>query len=189
MGLFDAFLGAVKGARKCPSCGAPGGQAGAGGKFRCPNPICLNFDPTLTGGQSVAPIGRTMPAATTMPPAADSPSTMSVATASPEALPAGTVAIAYRNFEGVDKRFVADATSLCRKNEHIFARVAPEGLGVTLARKRITNLDEVERQMPPRVAPGQVWPTPKERQVLGYHKKHHTTSALYEKIRAKYPNW
>jgi hypothetical protein len=25
--------------------------------------------------------------------------------------------------------------------------------------------------------------------VLGYHKKHKTTSPLYEKIRAKYPDW
>jgi hypothetical protein len=189
MGLFDTFLGAVKGARKCPLCGAPGGQTGAGGRFRCPNPICLNFDPTLTGGQSVAPIGPTMPAAKPMPPAADSSSTTAVATSSPGAQPAGTVAIAYRNFAGVDKRFVADRTSLRRTKEHIFARVAPEGLGITLARKRITNLDEVERQMPQRVAPGQGWPTPRERQVLGYHKKHRTTSALYEKIRAKYPNW
>jgi hypothetical protein len=40
-----------------------------------------------------------------------------------------------------------------------------------------------------RVEPGQNWPTPREHQVLSYHKKHRTTSPLYEKIRAKYPNW
>lgn len=40
-----------------------------------------------------------------------------------------------------------------------------------------------------RMAPGQDWPTPKERQAMGYHQKHATTSPLYEKIRAKYPNW
>ena len=33
------------------------------------------------------------------------------------------------------------------------------------------------------------WPTPRERQVLAYHKKYGTTSPLYEKIRAKYPDW
>jgi len=120
----------------------------------------------------VAPIGKAAPAAPSVGPA-----------------PAGTVAIAYRNFEGADKRFIADVSSLRRTKEHIFARVAPKGIGITLARKRITNLDEVERLMPARVAPNQAWPTPRERQVLGYHKKHHTTSPLYEKIRAKYPNW
>jgi hypothetical protein len=189
MGLFDALLGAVKGARKCPLCGAPGGQAGARGVFRCPNPICLNFDPTLTGGQSVAPLGRTAPAAAPMPAAADSPPAMPGSTPSSRPPPTGTIAIAYRNFEGADKRFLADVASLRRTKEHIFARVAPKGIGITLARKRITNLEEVERQMPARVAPNQAWPTPKERQVLGYHKKHRTTSPLYEKVRAKYPNW
>jgi hypothetical protein len=180
MGLFDALFG--KGGRKCPLCGAPGGQTGTGGTFRCPNPICLNFDPTLTGSQSVAPIGRTTPRPASAP-------TASVAGPSIGPAPAGTVAIAYRNFEGVDKRFVADVASLHRTKEHIFARVAPKGVGITLARKRITNLEEVERHMPARVAPNQAWPTPRERQVLGYHKKHGTTSALYEKVRAKYPNW
>jgi hypothetical protein len=184
MGLFDALFG--KGARTCPLCGAPGGQAGTGGRFRCPNPICLSFDPTLTGGQSVAPIGQTASASARMPSPGADPSVATSPTGPP---PAGTIAIAYRNFEGADKRFIADVASLHRTKEHIFARVAPKGVGITLARKRITNLDEVERQMPARVAPNQAWPTPKERQVLGYHKKHHTTSPLYEKIRAKYPNW
>jgi len=32
-------------------------------------------------------------------------------------------------------------------------------------------------------------PTARERQVLAYHKKYKTTFPLYEKIRAKYPNW
>jgi hypothetical protein len=29
----------------------------------------------------------------------------------------------------------------------------------------------------------------REAQVLGYHKKHGTSSPLYQKVRAKYPNW
>jgi len=32
-------------------------------------------------------------------------------------------------------------------------------------------------------------PTARERQVLGFHKKHKSTSPLYEEIRAKYPDW
>jgi hypothetical protein len=183
MGFFDSLLGAVKGDRKCPLCGAPGGQAGSGGTFRCPNPICLNFDPTLTGGQAVAPMGQSAPppiSSSSAPPPAAAP-------AGPR--PAGTIEITYRNHANVEKRFVADLASLHRTKGHIRAQVAPKGIVITLARKRITNLDEVEQHMPARVAPNQAWPTPKERQVLGYHAKHHTTSPLYEKIRAKYPNW
>jgi hypothetical protein len=37
--------------------------------------------------------------------------------------------------------------------------------------------------------PSQDWPSPREAQVLGYHKKHGTSSPLYQKVRAKYPNW
>jgi hypothetical protein len=101
----------------------------------------------------------------------------------------GSVAIQYRNFQGQDKIFHADARSLHREKNHIVATVAPKGRQITLSRDRIQNLEEVERQMPQRVAQGQNWPTPRERQVLNYHKKHGSTSALYEKIRAKYPTW
>jgi hypothetical protein len=99
------------------------------------------------------------------------------------------VAIQYRNFQGQNKTFYADARSLHREKNHIAAKVAPKGKQITLSRDRIQNLQEVESQMPQRVAAGQNWPTPRERQVLNYHKKHGTTSPLYEKIRAKYPNW
>jgi hypothetical protein len=69
------------------------------------------------------------------------------------------------------------------------AKVAPKGQQITLSRDRIQNLQEVERQMPQRIEPGQEWPNKRERQVLNYHKKYKSTSPLYEKIRAKYPNW
>jgi len=32
-------------------------------------------------------------------------------------------------------------------------------------------------------------PTAHERQVLAYHKKYKSSSPLYERIRAKYPDW
>jgi len=41
----------------------------------------------------------------------------------------------------------------------------------------------------PRLLRWNTWPSPRECQVLGYHKKHGTTSPLYRKTRAKYPNW
>jgi len=97
--------------------------------------------------------------------------------------------IRYRNFQGQERNFSADADSIVRKKNHIVARVAPTGKKIALSRERIQNLSEVESAFPQRVAAGQPWPTPRERQVLGYHKKHGTSSPLYEKIRAKYPNW
>lgn len=97
--------------------------------------------------------------------------------------------IQYRNFQGQDKTFHAEKSSLHRNKNHIVAKVAPKGQQITLSRDRIQNLQEVERQMPQRIEPGQEWPNKRERQVLNYHKKYKSTSPLYEKIRAKYPNW
>jgi hypothetical protein len=68
-------------------------------------------------------------------------------------------------------------------------RVTPTGHRVTLSRGRIQNLRELDAASAERVAPGQTGPTQRERQVLGYHKKYKTSSPLYEKIRAKFPNW
>jgi hypothetical protein len=103
--------------------------------------------------------------------------------------PANPITIRYRNFQGQDRTFSAEQQSIVRKGHHLVAQVAPTGLKIALARDRIQNLAEVESAFPQRVALGQPWPTPRERQVLNYHKKHQSTSPLFEKIRAKYPNW
>lgn len=84
---------------------------------------------------------------------------------------------------------MAELESVVRKGNHLVGRVAPTGGKIALARDRIQNLGEVEAGLPQRVASGQPWPTPRERQVLGYHKKHGTSSSLFEQTRAKYPNW
>jgi len=77
--------------------------------------------------------------------------------------------------------------SLKRKRKHSVAQVTPTGRAIALSRDRIQNLGEVERALSDKEA-RHPQPTPRERQVLGYHKKYKTTSPLYEKIRAKYPN-
>ena len=106
-----------------------------------------------------------------------------------EFTPAHPVTVRYRNFAEQEKTFVAEKDSIVRQRNHLVARFAPSGRKMVLSRDRIQNLGEVESVVPERVASGQSWPTPRERQVLGYHKKHGTTSPLFEKIRAKYPNW
>jgi hypothetical protein len=103
--------------------------------------------------------------------------------------PVVALAIRYRNFEGQEKIFTADRESLQRKRNHIVARVAPTGEKIALSRDRIQNLAEVEEAVPPAMEPTQVGPTARERQVLAFHKKNKSTSPLYEKIRAKYPDF
>jgi hypothetical protein len=103
--------------------------------------------------------------------------------------PEHPVSICYINFVGQNRDFSAERDSLIRKNNHIVAQVAPTGRRIALSRDRIHNLGEVESKFPQQVAPGQKWPTGRERQILNYHKKHGTTSPKYEQLRAKYPNW
>lgn len=188
MGFFNA-LKDILGGEKCPACGTPGARR-SGSEIRCLNPVCQYFNPSFApsaGSQQQPPQetqGRpsgwsSSPSST--PSAAGSSQTVSG--------PAGSVTIQYRNFQGQNKTFYADARSLHREKNHIRATVAPKSQQISLSRDRIQNLQEVERQMPQRVEAGQEWPNKKERQVLSYHKKHGTTSPLYEKIRAKYPKW
>jgi uncharacterized Zn finger protein (UPF0148 family) len=84
---------------------------------------------------------------------------------------------------------VSCPTCSCCKKNHLVAAVAPSGKKIVLARNRIQNLSEVERALPQKIEAGQDWPSPREAQVLGYHKKRGISSPLYEKVRAKYPNW
>ena len=84
---------------------------------------------------------------------------------------------------------MADSESLRRKRNHIVARVAPTGESISLSRDRIQNLANVEDALSQRVEETPHGPTARERQVLAYHKKYKTTSPLYERIRAKYPDW
>jgi hypothetical protein len=99
------------------------------------------------------------------------------------------LAILYRNFQGQEKTFTADKESLQRKGNHIVARVAPTGEKIALSRDRIQNLSEVEQALLQAAETARAGPTARERQVLSYHKKYKSTSPLYEKIRAKYPDW
>ncbi len=163
MSLLDFLFGKAE----CPYCGTKGARK-SGGAIRCPNPHCPNFDPDLAGEYS--------------PTTPEWTSKGSFAIGSP-------VKVRYRNYQGQQKTFTGDAASTRRRGNHISLRVAPKGVRITLSRDRIENLQEVESTLPQSVAPGQEGPSPRERQVLAYHKKRGTRSALYEQIRAKYPNW
>ena len=165
MGLLDFLFGKTK----CPQCGAKGART-SDGRTRCPNPSCRYFDGTL-GRSGTARLGGSR-----TPRRSDYS-------------PTRAIAIRYRNFQGQDKTFTADEESLERKRNHIVARVAPTGEKIALSRDRIQNLTEVEDALPEARESARSGPNVRERQVLNFHKKHKSTSPLYEKIRAKYPDW
>ena len=164
MGLLDFLFGQLK----CPRCGTKGARKSQG-QTLCPNPSCPNFDISLRADQARAD-------------RISSP-------AREDFSPLAPVEIRYRNFRGEEKTFTAETETLRRRHNHIVAQVTPTGERISLSRDRIQNLDEVERAVPTITESQPTGPTARERQVLGYHKKHKSTSPLYEEIRAKYPNW
>ena len=162
------FLDFLFGQSKCPRCGTKGARKSRG-QTRCPNPSCPFFDISLRTDAKSPRLRGSSP----------------VGDFSPE-LP---LAIRYRNFQGEEKTFTAERQSLRRKRNHIIARVAPTGACISLSRDRIQNLQEVESVMARTADSLPSGPTARERQVLGFHEKHKSTSPLYEEIRAKYPDW
>jgi len=164
MGLLDFLFGQ----NKCPRCGTKGARQSLG-RTRCPNPDCPFFDIGL----------RVNPQ---RPPEKSRASGGDFSPASP-------VAIRYRNFHGEEKTFTADGGTLARRRNHVIARVAPTGLRISLSRDRIQNLEEVESALAEVASSRPSGPSARERQVLAFHKKHKSTSRLYEEIRARYPDW
>ena len=174
MGFIKSLIDALSGGMKCPACGTRGAKK-VGDTIRCLNPVCQFFNPQATSEARAARAG--------------------VRDAGPKQIrapyaPSGDIlSIRYRNFRGEPKTFTADRSSLTRRHNHIVARVAPRWRQLSLSRDRIENLNEIDPHLPERDRSESPQPTARERQVLGYHKKYGTTSPLYEKIRAKYPNW
>lgn len=168
MGFLDFLISLFGGGDKidCPNCGTADARKKRDGTIQCKNQKCQNFDPSFALGRRIAPVPTRG-----------------------NFRPEHSVSIRYVNFVGQSRDFSAERDSLVRKKNHIIARVAPTGRKITLSRDRIQNLSEVEGYIPKRVEPGQSWPTGRERQILNFHKKHGSTSARYEQLRAKYPNW
>jgi len=168
MGLLDFLVSLFGGGSsiQCPSCGAEGARKTREGLIVCKNYSCPYY----------GRVGKPRQAGTSIPTAGNFE-------------PRTPITIRYRNFAGQDRSFVAELSSVVRRKNHLVAKVVPTGTKVSLSRDRIQNLTEVEAAMPQSVAPGQEWPSRVERQILSYHKKHGTTSARYQQVRAKYPNW
>lgn len=177
MSLFDWLTGKIE----CPRCGT-GGAKEVNGQILCSNPTCSYFSRTMDENKAGMRESAAEPSQLAYAPSGAFP----IASRS---VPAGSVAVRYRDFRGQERTFMAQAGSAKYHRNHLSVKVAPKGVRIVLRRDRILNLGEVETTCPHPLAPGQEWPTPRERQVLNYHKKHRSTSPLYERIRAKYPNW
>ncbi len=148
----------------------------------CPNPTCSNFS------ESMGPNAENRATASeTFSQSADSSTGSAMGWSA--RVKGGNFTIQYRDFKGQERTFVAQADSAHRVRNHINVKVAPKGRPIALSRDRILNLREAEAAFPQRVAPGQDWPSPRERQILNYHLKRHSTSRRFESVRAKYPNW
>ena len=171
-----SFLDFLTGKINCPRCGASGAKEEYG-QIRCPNPNCAYYAGAAPGSSGSAP-SRT-----------PSPGRFAAAISAGGLGQARTVTIRYRNFKGEESEFLADADSARRMAKRLSVCVAPKGTRISLAYERIPNWNEVDGVLSHRVEPGQNPPSPRERQVLAFHKKYKTTSPLYEQIRAKYPNW
>jgi hypothetical protein len=180
-----AFLDFLTGKINCPRCGASGAKE-EGGQILCPNPTCAYYAGAAAG--SGQPSAGYSSGTSSAPARKPSPGRFAGALQGGSG-PAKTVTIRYRNYQGEEKEFSADADSGRRTKKRVSVCVAPKGVRISLAMDRIANWNEVDEALPQRVAPGQSQPTPRERQVLAFHKKYKSTSPLYEQIRAKYPHW
>jgi hypothetical protein len=96
--------------------------------------------------------------------------------------PGRAIQVRYQNYRGEEKTFSGDPRTLRRRHNHISLRVAPTGIRIALARKRILNLAELDALL-------SKTPTSREQAIMVYHKKRGTTSPLLERLRMKYPDW
>ena len=163
MGLGSWFQKSVV----CPECRTRGAVKGFGSKVRCPNPSCPNYDSEIPSGFASVSVKPSSTHRGTFDPGSD------------------RVILQYRNFRGESVEFEADRASARWTKHHVSVRVVPTGKRIRLVTKFVKNPDELgsmkEKDLPK--------PTPVERQILGYHKKHDTTSPRYEELRRKYPDW
>ena len=90
------------------------------------------------------------------------------------------VHIRYTNHEGEDRTYTADSWSIRDRGRFISAQLAPTGRRCTFRKEQVKNMDEIK----PRIDPVSLL-SPTERQILGYHKKHGTTSSRYREIQQK----
>ena len=170
MGLFD-FLGKE---RECPVCGRPNAWESRG-KVKCWNINCPNYDAEYSKKHAPVEEGATTYA---------KGGTGRTGKFDPGE---NRVEVLYRNAKGEDRSYDGDVRSLREKGAHITMRMVPTGQRVAFETKRVKNLEDLKSH--PASGFGDPKPTAAESRVLRFHMRKGSTSALYESLRQKYPNY
>lgn len=164
MGLRDLF----RKVQVCPECRSRGAVKALAGRVRCPSSSCKQYDPALLS----------QPAAGLRPAAG--PSVERAGSFDPGS---HRITIRYRNFQGDDVEFEADGRTVRFAKDHLSVCVVPTGRRIALAKKFIRNLNDLEPASETAARLSAV-----DRQILGYHRKHGTTSARYEALLRRCPD-
>lgn len=165
MGIFD-FLGKYC---TCKACGQRRAWS-LFGKIKCQNTSCVHFDRDFAERERSTLEKRRAESAQSRPRDGHfDPGEYKID-------------VRYTNYLGVEGTYSGDRRTIWRTNEHISLLLCPTGRRVSFARARILNLNDVEQGTP-------AGPTAREKQVLNYHKTKGTSSALFEEIRKKYPDY
>ena len=165
MGILD-FLGKYC---TCKACGQPRAWSLLG-KIKCQNASCAHFDRDFAYRERATLEKRRTESEQSRPRTGNfDPGE-------------NKIDLRYTNYLGVEGTYTGDRRTIWRTNEHISLRLCPTGKRVSFARGRVLNLNDVEQWT-------QAAPNAREKQVLNYHKKRGTSSALFEQIRKKYPDY
>jgi hypothetical protein len=97
---------------------------------------------------------------------------------------ARAIRIQYLNHRGEIKTYTGDRSTLKATGAHVSLRLAPTGKRVSFSKDCIQNRPEVEQALGQGSEPSAV-----EKQILGYHRKHGTTSPRFEEVRRKFPGY
>jgi len=154
----------------CPACGTRRAKK-TFWKVKCTNPNCKKYDADYAEQARLNRIiGKS--AASVFPRLKGDFS------------PRTPVTVRYENFRGDELTYLADGHGAYRAGEYVVMKVAPMGRRITFRLSAIKNRGEVEGYLSPRVIP-----SGDERRVLKFHLRRGSSSALFTKIRQKYPDY
>jgi hypothetical protein len=167
MGLLDSNTGAVR----CPACGTWGAKKSLW-KVKCRNISCNKFDAEYAAAyQQSRAVGK--------------PATQVFTHLKGKADPAEySLQIRYKNFRGDELTYSADPRSAYRRGEYVVVRLTPTGKRVSFKLSSIQNSSEVET-----ILGSNSQPSGNERRILKYHLRKGSSSALFEELRQKFPNY
>jgi hypothetical protein len=155
----------------CPKCGAWGAKKSLW-KVKCTNPECGKYDPEYAAAyRQSRVVGK---AATEVFPHLNGK-------ADPNDY---SLQIRYQNFRGDELTYSVDPRTAYQQGEHVVVRAAPTGKRISFRLTKIQNRHEIDT-----VLRDNPQPSRNERRILRFHLRRGSSSAAFEKLREKYPNY